>query len=507
MENHTVTKYDVFISYSRQDYVDEQKNVIPGNEVSKVKEALTSAGITYWFDEEGIYSGQNFVEKIVTNIENAKIFLFLSTANANKSPWTCKEIASADEFKKHIIPVRLDSSPYNKKVLFRIADLDYIEYFSNPQKGMEDMITSIKAYLDELAAEEKRKAEEESKKKEEARKRIEAEKKRLEQEERKRQEEQKRLITEIKLECTTLNNEEAKIELDRDSLLLKAEGVLDISDRDSLVDMIKAGGAIHQKCLGECAELSKEFEKLKSDYSKSLEERKSKDEQIAQLRSELKAAKTREEETRRRADGLENQINTLHKKLNDFQNNDGTNKKEGKTSKRVHISYWIVISILLIGGIVWLSNVYRESSYMEYYYERTLDELHETKDILNALSDRFPFLITDIEVKNDGDEWGNKIYSSKSTYFMPRIKYIGLREGTYDIKIKIYDNTGELSRNENKSPNGYTSSNEFKVDSGEHYEELTGWGNETPGNWPTGTYRIEIWCEGKKMSEKTFRVY
>ena len=51
------TQYDVFISYSRKDYVDEQKNIIPGNEVSKIKDALSEAGITYWFDEERIYSG------------------------------------------------------------------------------------------------------------------------------------------------------------------------------------------------------------------------------------------------------------------------------------------------------------------------------------------------------------------------------------------------------------------------------------------------------------------
>ena len=154
-------KYDVFISYSRKDYVDEQKNVIPGNIVSKIKDALKKKGISYWFDEEGIYSGQNFVEKIVTNIENSRIFLFLSTANANKSPWTCKEIASADEFKKHIIPVRIDDTPYNKKVLFRIADLDYIEYYTNPQKGMEDLIKSVKAYLEQVKKEEKRIQEEE----------------------------------------------------------------------------------------------------------------------------------------------------------------------------------------------------------------------------------------------------------------------------------------------------------------------------------------------------------
>ena len=153
-------KYDVFISYSRRDYVDKQKNVVPNNEVSKIKEALINAGITYWFDEDGIYSGQNFVEKIVTNIEAAKIFLFLSTANSNKSPWTCKEIASAAELGKHIIPVRIDDSPYNKNVLFRIADLDYIEYYTNPQNGMVALIKSIKAYLAEIAAEEGRKKKE-----------------------------------------------------------------------------------------------------------------------------------------------------------------------------------------------------------------------------------------------------------------------------------------------------------------------------------------------------------
>ena len=143
-------EYDVFISYSRKDYVDENKKVIPENVVSKVKDALTRAGITYWFDEEGIYSGDNFVEKIINNIEASRIFVYLSTANANDSKWTCKEISSADEMGKHIIPVRIDRTPYNKKVLFRICDLDYIEYYVNPDQGMEKLITSIKKCLNDL---------------------------------------------------------------------------------------------------------------------------------------------------------------------------------------------------------------------------------------------------------------------------------------------------------------------------------------------------------------------
>ena len=291
-------QYDVFISYSRKDYVDEQKNVIPGNEVSKIKEALTQAGITYWFDEEGIYSGQNFVEKIVTNIENAKIFLFLSTANANKSPWTCKEIASADEFKKHIIPVRLDPSPYNKKVLFRIADLDYIEYFSNPLKGMEDMIKSIKAYLDELAAEEKRKAEEESKKKEEARKKA---------EELKRQQEE--LFRNIRMENEVLNVNENKLMAERKTLLLKTETVSDAEKKAVLRKEIQESGPMARKfqeerksLLDEKQRLINEISTLKDAIQKCGEENKAarkelqkklkeKEEWIAQLEQELAKAR------------------------------------------------------------------------------------------------------------------------------------------------------------------------------------------------------------------------
>ena len=294
-------QYDVFISYSRKDYVDEHKNVIPGNEVSKIKEALTQAGITYWFDEEGIYSGQNFVEKIVTNIENAKIFLFLSTTNANKSSWTCKEIASADEFKKHIIPVRLDPSPYNKKVLFRIADLDYIEYFSNPPKGMEDMIKSIKAYLDELAAEEKRKAEEESKKKEEAQKKA---------EELKRQQEE--LFRNIRLENEVLNVNENKLMAERKTLLLKTETVSDAEKKAVLRKEIQENGPMARKFQEELKSLLEEKQCLLNEIStlkdamrkcgeeneaarKELQKKlKEKEERIAQLEQELEKARQTE---------------------------------------------------------------------------------------------------------------------------------------------------------------------------------------------------------------------
>ena len=90
--------------------------------------------------------------------------------------------------------MRIDDSPYNDKVLFRIVDLDYIEYYKNPEKAMKELIVSIKAYLKEIEEEKKRKEKEEEEKREAELKRQEEEKCKRELEERRKREEQERLL-------------------------------------------------------------------------------------------------------------------------------------------------------------------------------------------------------------------------------------------------------------------------------------------------------------------------
>ena len=65
-------KYDVFISYSRRDYVDESYNVIPGNAIAEIQNVFDENGITYWFDKDGIYSGQEFIEIITGAIAESR---------------------------------------------------------------------------------------------------------------------------------------------------------------------------------------------------------------------------------------------------------------------------------------------------------------------------------------------------------------------------------------------------------------------------------------------------
>ncbi|MBR5612195.1 MAG: toll/interleukin-1 receptor domain-containing protein [Bacteroidaceae bacterium] len=161
-------KYDVFISYSRRDYVDENRQVIPGNVISKIKELFQANQITYWIDEEGISSGDAFATVIAQNIRSSKIFLFISSENSNQSEWTSNEIAAARSFGKNIIPFKTDDSPYNDSVIMYIARLDYIEYKNNHEMALSRLLASVRKTLDnEANRKEQEKREEERRRREE----------------------------------------------------------------------------------------------------------------------------------------------------------------------------------------------------------------------------------------------------------------------------------------------------------------------------------------------------
>ncbi|MBR5068150.1 MAG: TIR domain-containing protein [Bacteroidales bacterium] len=523
-------KYDVFISYSRKDYVDEHMNVIPGNVVSKVKDALTGAGITYWFDDEGMYSGDNFTEKIVSNIEISQIFVFLSTENSNKSRWTCKEIASADEFGKYIIPVRIDRTPYNKKVMFRIADLSYIDYYQNPEKGINDLIASIKAYLAQIQEEANRKKAEEEKKREAERRKAEEEKRKREEEEKLRQKQQQELIESIKLSNATINNEESKLQLDRENLLLKVEKVTDNVKRDALKQAINTGGAIHLKYQKEQTDLKKkiqEYEQLVEKLQRQVDEinadSEGKDLHTKQIQTELEeaqikikklqdliegkndASQSQEEEHKRVVDSLSKKIEELQKELKEKQESTNNGKY---TLNQVLKDYWIWLLLLVLSLVGPLFYFIYKSNEMESSYEYARYFERHYRDILDKISNNapVPLVITDIEIKNSGDNWGDIILSSETTYLVPRIEYIGLTEGQFMLYAKYFDNEG----NKYTAKDGHFPSNNINIEYSQLYErsrkELTGWGNDNLGHWSAGTYRIEIWYEEQKLAEKTFLV-
>lgn len=148
-------QYDVFISYARKDYVDENRCVKPGNIVSDIKEVLDKNNISYWFDVDGVYSGDAFADIIARQIEAAKVFLFISSENSNSSVWTSREIATANYYNKRIIPFNYDNSHYHSSSVIYLANLNRIDYQPNHEMAFESLVSSILQELKEQKQREK----------------------------------------------------------------------------------------------------------------------------------------------------------------------------------------------------------------------------------------------------------------------------------------------------------------------------------------------------------------
>lgn len=140
-------KYDVFISYSRNDYQDEEKNIIEGNAVSKIKNALDNNKISYWIDEDGIYSGDNFAPVIGRAIKESSVFVFVSSVNSNSSQWVQNEVGVANHYRKPIIPIRLDESEYADNIVMYLTVLDFCEYYANQENALKKLVKAIKEKL------------------------------------------------------------------------------------------------------------------------------------------------------------------------------------------------------------------------------------------------------------------------------------------------------------------------------------------------------------------------
>ena len=545
---------DVFISYARKDYyLNNKKEVNPDSPVLKIKNALENAKINYFLDES-IHVGENYINRISDAIVASKVFLFLSTESSNKSSWTIREVSLAVDENKHILPVKLDNTKYSKGIHLLIANLNYIEYFNNPEYSLTELVDSINGTLRQIKDKEEARKELERKKAEE----LENKKK---EERRIIQEKQKQLFKKINLTCKALNNEEEKLEIQRENLINETEGISDNEQRERLIKFISEGGPIHLKYRERITELVKNIENLNNELQSAKEER------------EAELARHNETTT-----NLNKRIFNLKSQFNAEQ------EKHVKDIIKQGIAFSVPIAIVLIFAtwIFFYNSIgkdYRQKiekisiekdSIMSDYallLEKNKDLQNQNKSILASIMGQsdsviilktpeniklktnkktynlpskkktntlpsnlkinkdtitlpsnlktnketynHPFVITDIEVRNSNENWGDSIYSNKCHTFYYRLEYYGIIvPGKHDVYIKIYDNNGVLCANKNDSPSGYTWEFEIDLKAGTNYSKDCSWGwKDKTLRWPAGTYRIEVWYKNKKIAEKKFRIY
>ena len=140
-----LTMAKVFISYSKKDYIGKDGKVIPGNAVDKVCKALSDNGISYWIDREGLDLGVTYARVIASEIKQCEIFLFLSTRKANASEWTLREISTAIQFGKKVLPVRLDHSHYADSVALYLSSVQYVDWMELGEKeSLRRIVSRVK---------------------------------------------------------------------------------------------------------------------------------------------------------------------------------------------------------------------------------------------------------------------------------------------------------------------------------------------------------------------------
>lgn len=136
---------------------------------------------------------------------------------------------------------------------------------------------------------------------------------------------------------------------------------------------------------------------------------------------------------------------------------------------------------------------------------------HRLTDFQLMVGRHYPFIIDSIEIGNVNRiqqalaPFGSPIHSSETQYLQPRLHYRGILHGEVELYVKWYGPDGKL-RVGDTSPAGYSQRVECYIYEESKVLNLKGWGSETPGNWRSGAYRLEVWCNGMLLGSKHFSI-
>ena len=128
---------EVFISYSSIDTAPAET----------VRNILESNGISCWMAPRDIAGGSNYTREIPIAIRNCKIFLLILSENAQNSPWVLKELDSAVNGAKVILPFMLEECILNDEFNFLLSGAQRYSAYQKKAETMEKLISRIQAIL------------------------------------------------------------------------------------------------------------------------------------------------------------------------------------------------------------------------------------------------------------------------------------------------------------------------------------------------------------------------
>lgn len=133
---------EIFISYSTVD-------ITPAETVRNV---LEKNGLSCWMAPRDIPGGSNYTKEIPIAIRNCKVFLLILSKNAQSSQWVLKELDSAVNCGKVILPFMLEECILNDEFNFLLTGAQRYSAYQKKAEAMESLIGRIRSIIDAPSA-------------------------------------------------------------------------------------------------------------------------------------------------------------------------------------------------------------------------------------------------------------------------------------------------------------------------------------------------------------------
>ena len=127
--------HDVFISYSTKDHV----------QAETVRNVLENNGIPCWMAPRDIPGGSNYTKEIPSAIRGCQVFVLILSENSQNSHWVLKELDSAVNCGKVILPFMLENCQLNDEFNFLLTGAQRYEAYQKKADSLEALISRIRA--------------------------------------------------------------------------------------------------------------------------------------------------------------------------------------------------------------------------------------------------------------------------------------------------------------------------------------------------------------------------
>ncbi len=130
--------HTVFISYSTKDL----------HQAETVRNVLENNAIPCWMAPRDIPGGSNYTKEIPIAIRGCQVFVLILSANSQSSPWVLKELDSAVNAGKVILPFMLEECQLSDEFNFLLTGAQRYSAYQKKAEALEALISRIRAITD-----------------------------------------------------------------------------------------------------------------------------------------------------------------------------------------------------------------------------------------------------------------------------------------------------------------------------------------------------------------------